>query len=91
MITNVIKSQQYKTYRLVTFIKDFLTLVGGAGMIGLAIYLIGSFYIWDWLNVSKSYLWQVYRVTLLLAAMVSLYTNKDSHADELNKMATKDK
>lgn len=92
MIIDLIKSGEYKNYRTITFIKDYIivwvALIGVALLIGLGI----SFILWtDWIVVvTTGELFGTYfRISFVLAFIVSLFFNVRSHQIEIHKMQGK--
>jgi len=88
MITDIIKSGEYREYKIVTFIKDYMivTIVESflvvAGIITASFVMMSSLY--D-VVYSSDLFWILIRVMLVINLIACLYVNDKSHSKEIMK------
>lgn len=89
MIHNLVQNGEYKKYRTVTLIKDFMLVWGALAGVALLIGLGISFITWtDWIiTISYNELFGMYfRGSYILAFIIAVFVNVRSHQLEIHKM-----
>lgn len=92
MIYDLIKNGEYKQFRMVTFIKDFVIVWCVFVSMVLTLGLCVSFILWiDWLTIvwhSETF-GMYFRISFVLAFVISVFVNVRSHTIEIHKMQSK--
>ena len=92
MIVNLIRNKEYKTYKIVTFLKDYF-IISGVISVALIIILLVSSYIdsdnFFMVAYRSEYFWKVFRILTIVPLFISVYVNKKSHEDEMVELNKK--